>query len=81
MKWNLRDTGLSDSKVYGTHIAVAVAENVKSKDSSQQASGGEHKNWLSGSGSLGMTGAKDSTARMKTIAAQVVDHSPRPPVL
>ena len=55
--------------------------NVKSKDSSQQASGGEHKNWLSGSDSLGMTGAKDSTARMKTIAAQVVDHSPRPPVL
>ena len=39
-----------------------MAENVKSKDSSQQASGGEHKNWLSGSGSLGMTGAKDSTA-------------------
>ena len=58
-----------------------MAENVKSKDSSQQASGGGHKNWLSGSGSLGMTGAKDSTARMKTIAAQVVDHSPRPPVL
>ena len=31
-------------------------------------------NLLTGSGSHGMTGAKESTARLKTIAAQVVDH-------
>ena len=32
---------------------------------------------LTGSGSHGMTGAKESTARMKTIAAQVGEHSSR----
>ena len=59
----------------GTHLQLQW-RNVKSKDSSQIW--GEHQSWLTGSGSHGLTGAKESTTRMKTTAAQVVEQSSRP---